>query len=68
MRDLSFTKIEYRVQKNRQIKNENTYEGPSSLILRLASQWPISMDSASDLPSTMPATNPPAKASLDQIR
>lgn len=41
-----------------------TYEGPNSRILRLASHWPMSMACSSDLPSTMPATKPPAKASL----
>lgn len=41
-----------------------TYCGPSSLMLRLASQCPISTHSSRDLPSTIPATKPPAKASL----
>lgn len=41
-----------------------TYEGPNSLILKLASHCPRSIDSSSDLPSTMPARKPPAKASL----
>jgi hypothetical protein len=33
-------------------------------MLRLASHWPISMLVSSGLPCTMPATKPPAKASL----
>ena len=46
----------------------DTYDGPNSLMLRLASHCPISIESSRDLPSTIPARNPPAKASLDNIK
>lgn len=45
-------------------QEQETYEGPSSWMLRLASHWPMSMLSARDLPCTIPAQKPPAKASL----
>lgn len=40
------------------------YDGPSSWMLRLASHWPRSMLCSKDLFWTIPATKPPAKASL----
>lgn len=44
-----------------------TYCGPNCLMLKLASQCPMLTHSSSGLPSTMPATKPPAKASLDSL-
>lgn len=43
----------------------DAYEGPSSWMVRLASHLPMSMLSSRDLPWTIPAVKPPAKASLE---
>ena len=45
-------------------RKEDTYEGPSSRMLRLASQWPMSTAVSRGLPWAMAAKSPPAKASL----
>ena len=42
----------------------STYLGPSSRMLSFASQWPISTLASSDWSCSIPATKPPAKASL----
>ena len=44
---------------------ERTYCAPNSLMLRLANQCPMWMDSSIDFPSTTPASSPAAKASLE---
>jgi hypothetical protein len=48
--------------------NGSTYDGPSSWMLRLASHWPISMLRSRDFSWTTPAQNPPANASLEELK